>query len=56
MSLVAELGFRELLESDYWDDQKGSPFLPHTEQGGTLRADTVASRILIMLKITLFIF
>lgn len=55
---LAELGFRELLVSDYWDDQKGSPFLHHKqrEQQGTLRLDTVASSILLKLKITLFIF
>lgn len=56
MSLVADSGFREFLESDYRDDQKGSPFLHHTEQGGILTPDTVASIILMMLKITLFIF
>lgn len=52
------MGFRELLVSDYQDDQKGSPFLHHKqrEQQGTLRLDTVASTILLKFKITLFIF
>lgn len=55
---LAELGFRELLVSDYWDDQKGSPFLHHKQrqQQGTLRLDTVASTILLKLKITFFFF
>lgn len=54
---LGELGFRELLVSDYWDDQKGSPFLhrKQTEQKGPLRLGLVASTILLKHKATVYI-